>query len=187
MKRMTICAAAVAALLAGCMGGPTGEAARVAEMAMEQPAPPAMEFLRMAAASDLYEIQSSQLVLQTTQNPQLRAFAQMMIEHHTQTTAALAAAAQAAGMTPPPPALDAPRTQMIRELQAASGTARDQVYMRQQVAAHEEALMLHTRYSNNGDVPELKRASAAAVPIVARHYNEIVAMNGGGGIDHSGH
>ncbi|HYC73667.1 DUF4142 domain-containing protein [Brevundimonas sp.] len=180
MKRLLLCAAA-AALVSACGSMPTGEAAMVAEAAMDQPAPAAMEFVRMAGASDLYEIQSSQLVLQTTQDAGLRGFAQMMIDHHTQTTATVAAAARAAGLTPPPPALDAPKSQMIRQLQAAQGTARDALYKQQQVQAHREALTLHTSYSRNGDTPQLKTAAGTAVPIVARHYNEIVAMQDGGG------
>jgi putative membrane protein len=181
MKRLMFCAAA--ALLSACSSMPTGQAAMVAEAAMEQPAPAAMDFVRMAGASDLYEIQSSQIVMQTTQNADLRAFAQMMIDHHTQTTATVTAAAREAGMTPPPPALDTAKSQMIRELQAAQGMDRDMLYIRQQVAAHREALTLHTSYSRNGDTPQLKAAATSAVPIVARHYNAVVAMQEGG-MDH---
>ena len=48
--------------------------------------------------------------------------------------------------------------------------------------------MLHTRYSRNGDTPQLKQASAAALPIVSRHYNEIVAVERGtSGEGHAGH
>src|SRR3712207_8417473 len=43
-------------------------------------------YVRMAAASDLFEIQSSQLALQNAQRPEVRQFAQMLITHHTQTT-----------------------------------------------------------------------------------------------------
>jgi putative membrane protein len=182
MKRLMLCAAA-AAVLAACSSMPTGEAATVAQAAMEQPAPAAMEFVRMAGASDLYEIQSSQVVMETTQNADLRAFAQMMIDHHTQTTATVTAAARAAGMTPPAPMLDTAKSQMIRELQAAQGMDRDMLYIRQQVMAHREALTLHTSYSNTGDTTQLKAAAATAVPIVARHYNAIVAMQEGG-MDH---
>jgi len=188
MKRLLLCAAA-AALMSACSSMPTGEAAMVAEAAMEQPAPAAMDFVRMAGASDLYEIQSSQLVMQTTQNAELREFAQMMVDHHTMTTATVTRAAQAAGMTPPPPALDAPKSQMISQLQAAQGAARDDLYIQQQVMAHREALTLHTSYSRNGDTAQLKTAAGTAVPIVARHYNEILAMQNGGAASagHSGH
>lgn len=182
MKRLLACVAA-AALTAACASMPSGAAAPIAEAAMDQPAPAAMEFVRMAAASDMYEIQSSQLVMQTTQDARLRRFAEMMIEHHTMTTRTVADAARAAGLTPPAPALDPRRAELIRQLQAAQGTARDALYVQQQVMAHEEALRLHTSYSRNGDTPQLKAAAATAVPIVSRHYNEIVTMRG----DHSGH
>ena len=51
MKRLMLCAAA-AALMSACSSMPTGEAAMVADAAMEQPAPAAMDFVRMAGASD---------------------------------------------------------------------------------------------------------------------------------------
>ncbi|MFN3932759.1 MAG: DUF4142 domain-containing protein [Brevundimonas sp.] len=154
---------------------------------MDQPAPSSMDYLRMAAASDLYEIQSSQLVLQTTQDTGLRAFAQKMIDHHTMTTATLMGAARDAGLTPPAPALDATKSQMIAQLQAAQAGARDALYKQQQVVAHREALALHTSYSTNGDAPQLKTAARTAVPIVAEHYNQITAMHGDASAGHSGH
>ncbi len=190
MKRLILsaCAAASLAALGACASMPTGAAAPIARAAAGQPAPSSADYVRMAAASDLYEIQSSQIVMQTTQNSELRAFAEMMIEHHTMTTQTLTRAAQAAGMTPTAPALDAPKAEMIRQLQAAQGQARDMLYIQQQVGAHEEALTLHTRYANNGDVAQLKTAAGAAVPIVARHYNEITAMQAGmDGGDHRSH
>lgn len=39
-----------------------------------------------AGAGDRYEIQSSQLILETTGNPDIRRFGQMMVEHHTKTS-----------------------------------------------------------------------------------------------------
>ncbi|HEX8469572.1 MAG TPA: DUF4142 domain-containing protein [Brevundimonas sp.] len=179
MKDVVLAASAAAAvLLAACSTMPTGQAAPIAEAAMAQSAPPAMEFVRMAGASDQYEIQSSQLVLQSTQDPELRRFAQMMVDHHTMTTATVMRAAQTAGLTPSPPTLDAEKTEMIRQLQGTSNEARDALYKQQQVMAHRQALMLHASYAKNGDAPSLKTAAASAVPIVSRHYNMIMAMAG---------
>lgn len=178
MKRFVLCAAA-AALITACSTMPTGPAAPIAEAAMAQTAPSAADFIRMAGASDLYEIQSSQTLLQSSQNQDLRRFAEMMVEHHTMTTQTVMDAARAAGMAPPPPALDTRKAEMLRQLQAAQGSARDALYIQQQVTAHEEALTLHASYAENGDTEQLKGAAAAAVPIVARHYNEIVAMQSG--------
>ena len=179
MKRVLFAAACVSAVLAACGTMSTGAAAPIAKAAMTQTAPPVLDFVKMAGASDLYEIQSSQLVMQTTPDPALRRFAEMMVEHHTLTTATLTRAAQSEGLTPPPPMLDAPKTAMIRELQAATGVNRDVLYKQQQVMAHREALTLHASFAETGEAPALKAAAAAAVPIVSRHYNMIVAMEGG--------
>jgi len=180
MKRLMFGAAALAAVMTtaacGMMAAPTGAGAEIAMAAQAQPAPAAMDFARMAAASDAYEIQSSQLLLQTTGNDELRRFAGMMVEHHTMTTATLARQAQAAGMAPPPPQLDTRKAEMIRQLQAVSGEQRDRLYVQQQVMAHDEALRLHSSYARNGDTAELRTAAAAAVPIVSQHYNQISEM-----------
>jgi putative membrane protein len=128
-----------------------------------------MGYVTLAAASDMFEIQSSQMALTKAQNPAIRDFAQMMVTHHTQTSQQLMAAAQAAGMSPPPPMLPAPVQRMLSELQQASGAKFDRVYMRQQVLAHQMALALHRNYAASGDTPALRQVAAAATPIVEQH------------------
>ena len=122
-----------------------------------------------AGAGDLYEVQSSQLVLETTQNPDSRRFAQMMVEHHTQTTQDAAAAAMRAGMTPPTPMLDAPKTAMLNALRLYNGVQRDRLYLTQQMMAHKDALGLMKTYAETGETPELKVAAQATVAIVQSH------------------
>ena len=122
-----------------------------------------------AGAGDLYEVQSSQLVLETTQTPDIRRFAQMMVEHHTETTQDAAAAAMRAGMTPPTPMLDAPKTAMLNALRLYNGVQRDRLYLTQQMMAHKEALGLMKTYAETGETPELKVAAQATVAIVQSH------------------
>lgn len=177
MKQILLVASATA-LLAACGSMPSGEAAPIAEAARAQSAPSSADYAMMAASSDQYEIQSSRLVLETSQDAGLRRFAEMMVEHHTMTTATLMRAVQADGMTPPPTALDVAKAGMIRDLRAATGQARDDLYKQQQVMAHREALGLHAAYAEGGASAALKMVAAAAVPIVSRHYNMIVGMAG---------
>lgn len=132
-------------------------------------------YVQMAAASDLFEIQSSQLAVSRAQNPQVRAFAQMLIEHHTATTQQLTAAASAAG-TMPSPMLMPMQAEMISQLQGANGAEFDRVYLRQQVPAHQMALALHQNYASNGDTPGLRTVAAAAVPIVRQHLDRARAL-----------
>ena len=137
------------------------------------PTPPAHTYLMFAGASDLYEIESSRLVLETTSDAAVRRFAQMMVDHHTGTTRAAEAAARSAGMTPPPPMLDAPKAAMIEALRQYDGVERDRLYLSQQMMAHKEALGLQKTYADNGDTPQLRTAARTALPIIQRHLAEV--------------
>lgn len=139
------------------------------------PPPPAQArsqaaaYVAAAGKSDLYEIQSSQVALEKAQTPAIRAFAQMLIEHHEMTTAATLKAAAKAGMPPARSALDAAATASVAELQSASAADFDRLYLAQQIPAHKAALELHKGFSANGDQTDLRASAAAAVPIVQKH------------------
>ncbi|HEX9965354.1 MAG TPA: DUF4142 domain-containing protein [Allosphingosinicella sp.] len=173
MLRPLLIASAVSLALAACAteGGMAGGMAAAGDMTPNQ----RDAYVRMAAASDLFEIQSSQLATARAQSPAVREFAQMLIEHHTATTQQLTAAATAAG-APPSPALMPMQAEMIEQLQGANGAEFDRVYMRQQVPAHEMALALHSNYATNGDTPSLRTVAAAAVPIVRQHLERARAL-----------
>ncbi|MBW6527116.1 DUF4142 domain-containing protein [Sphingomonas sp. RHCKR7] len=163
-------------------------AAPLVAAAQTPPPPPPAEAKTMADAyvtaagmSDLYEINASQVALQRSQNPAVKKFAQMMIDHHQKTTAATVKAAQKAGLNPAPPALDAGATASINELQSASGADFDRLYLGQQVPAHQAALDLNQSYASGGDKAPLKASAKAAVAIVKRHLAEATKLQGGSG------
>jgi putative membrane protein len=135
-------------------------------------------YVGMAAASDMFEIQSSQLARTRAQSPAVRDFAQMMIDHHTQTTAQLTAAARSAGVTPPMPALLPMQARMMSDLQAASAADFDRVYTGQQVQAHEMALALHGNYARNGDTAALRTVANATTPIIQQHLDRARQLAG---------
>jgi putative membrane protein len=148
----------------------------IAAPAVAAPTTKAPEFVKMAGASDLYEKTSSQLALKSATNPKVKAFAQMMISDHNKTTADVTAAAKSDGLTPKPPKMMPEQVKMISELKAAKGADMEKVYVRQQVTAHEQALALHTTYSQGGDKPALKQAATGAVPIVRTHLDQIKSI-----------
>jgi putative membrane protein len=161
------------------MGRTTSGAGSATAEAPADPTPTtAMPFVAMAGASDLFEIQSSQLALQKAATPAVRDFAQMMIQHHQMTTQQVEAAARSAGLNPPPPQLMPMQTQMIAELQPLSGAEFDRVYTRQQVRAHQMALALHSTYARSGDTPSLKQVAATARPIVQQHLDRARGLRG---------
>lgn len=150
-------------------------AAIAAAPAAAQPMSPAA-YVRAAGAGDLYETQSSRLVLTSTKNPAIRSFAQMMIQQHAKSTAEVKAAAMKAGMKPMPAMLTPPQSEMMRQLRAAAGTARDQLYLAQQKQAHDEALALHSGYAADGGSAPLKMAAGKIAPVVQTHIDRLATM-----------
>jgi len=150
-------------------------AAVIAAPAAAQVMTPA-EYVMAAGASDLYEITSSQVLLETTQDPKLRAFAQMMITDHTKSTADVKAAAARSRVKATPPKLTPLQQELVTELRAEQGTARDAAYVAQQKASHGQALNVQKAYAMGGTAPALKAAAATIVPVVEHHIMELKAM-----------
>ena len=139
------------------------------------PATPA-GYVAAAGASDLYERQSSQLVLQSTADPKVRSFAQMMLADHAKSTAKVKAAAARAKVKAAPPRLMPDQAKMIADLRAQSGTARDTAYVAQQKTAHQKALALHRGYAESGSAAPLKTVAAGIAPVVEHHIELLNAM-----------
>ena len=134
------------------------------------------EYVMTAGASDLYETQSSQIVLETTADPKIKAFAQMMVRDHGKSTAQVKAAAARSKVTVAPPMLMPLQAELIAELRAESGPARDGTYVAQQKAAHNQALAVQKAYAMGGTAPALKSAAAGIVPVVQHHIGMLKAM-----------
>lgn len=160
-------------VLAGCattQPGPT--AAVVANNPLFAPT-----YLATAGSSDQFEIQSAQLALQMSQNPQLRSIANMLIADHTRSTQMLMSAAASARVPAPPPALLPQHQALLDQLRASgSGVAFDTAFRDIQINAHQQALALHQNYSTGGDVPALRATAAQIVPVVQNHLNMLQSL-----------
>jgi len=137
---------------------------------------PADKYVATAGASDLYERQSSQVVLETTQNARIKSFATMMIADHGKSTAAVKDAATRSKVTVPPPALTPLQTELVAELRAEKGEARDALYVAQQKSAHGQALAVQKAYAADGKAAALKAAAAEIVPVVEHHIEMLKTM-----------
>jgi putative membrane protein len=138
-------------------------------------------FVGGAANGDMYEIESSKLALQKAKNPQLKQFAQRMIDEHTKTAADLKAAVGSAEGVVIPTAMDERRQGMIDNLRQAPADGFDAVYIAQQTASHTENVELHQTYAENGDNPAIKALAAKHLPMITQHLQQIRAMGEGGG------
>jgi putative membrane protein len=167
-----------AALLAACQTNPPAP-----------PAPPpvavdpnnplfAPGFLAQAASANQFEIDSSQLALQASQNTAVRNYANLLISDHTRLGAQVTAAAQSAGLTMPPPGLLPAQQAVLDQLRAAgSGPNFDMAYRQAQIDAHNQAITLMQNYSASGDVPALRSAAAGAIPMMQMHLQQAQMLN----------
>jgi len=128
-------------------------------------------FVSNASQSDIYEIQAAKIAETRSKNPDIKAFAAMMIKDHTASSNAMKPAAQAADQTPAAD-LDNRRKGFIDHLNQASDADFDKTYVDQQVAAHKEALDLMNGYAKDGSDAGLKGGAAKAVPKVQTHLDK---------------
>lgn len=169
MKTRLMLSVAGALALAACGGG-DNEAAEadstLAEATPTETAPAAaampstpQDWVAMAASSDMYEMEAARLAQQQGQAQGVKDFAAMMLADHGSSSDKLKAAAQAQQLTVP--AAMMPQHQaLLDELRSATDSF-DEVYARQQVAAHEQALQLMRAY------PGGATGAAAATPDAA--------------------
>ena len=151
-----------AAVLAACFG-------LVPAYAQEPGSRQTREFVQAAGQSDKFEILEAQTALAQSSDPQIRAFAQQMIQDHSATSRALRDAAARAGLAPPPEGISTDQAAMLNSLQSQRGRDFDRVYARQQAVAHHSALVVERKYAAEGDQPAIRRVAASASPTIASH------------------
>lgn len=188
-RHLLIAGAAIAALSLAACGQPADRsatapaesvtpdanpAATVPTMADEASAP---DFVRLAAQSDMLEIQSSQMAVERAQNAEVKAFAQMMVDAHTKTTRDLKTAVEATGqpLTPPTTA-DQEVTDELNDLRETAAADFDKAYIDLQVETHQKALNLMQRYAGDGDMPGLQAFAAATAPAIQQHLDQAKAL-----------
>lgn len=134
-------------------------------------------FVTNAAIGGMYEIESSKLALQRSNNAKVKELAQKLIDDHTKAGAELKANAATVDGVTVPTALDQRHNGLLDNLRGASNADFDKVYLDQQTAAHREAIDLFGGYADNGDNGSLQRFAAKTKPALEMHLQMIEAMN----------
>lgn len=138
----------------------------------------ATDYVKLAADSDMYEIQSSKLALTRSKRDDVKSFAREMIADHTQTTKALMAALKNGDRTIARPStkLSSENAAKIALLKKAPKASFDDLYLQQQAAAHQMAWALHKGYATDGTDVALKQVASTAVPVIERHLTHAKQM-----------
>jgi putative membrane protein len=143
---------------------------------------PAGDYVKMAAASDNYEIQAARIALTKSSRPDVKAYAKMMIDAHTASSKTLMAALSNSErkITRPSMALDTEGAANIALLKKAPKGGFDNLYLTQQTQAHQKAWSLQKGYAVNGTDPALKQVAASLVPTIEQHLAQAKALTPAG-------
>ena len=133
--------------------------------------PASGDFATAATQSDQFEIVEAQTVLAQSADMRIRAFAQEMMDDHTATSRRLRQAMISSGMTALPTGLSGDQQKMLGALQSLRGSDFDRTYAKQQVLAHDQALVVERSYATDGSDAQLRSAAQSAVPVIERHLD----------------
>ncbi len=133
-----------------------------------QPSPVDRMFVGKAMQGGLAEVQLGQLTLQKTNNPQVKEFAQRMIDDHTKLNEQMKPIAQQVGVTVPDQISKNDR-KTIAKLQTLSGSAYDQAYIKDMVKDHKQDLNEFQMEASSGQDQTVKDAANQGSKVIAQH------------------
>jgi putative membrane protein len=139
---------------------------------MTKKAPSTAEFVKKATIAGMFEIESSKLAEQKTQDPKVQAFAKMMIDDHTKAANELKQKAEGISGAQMPAQLDAPHQKKLDALKSASGVRFMRAYKTDQMQGHKDAVALFQAYGAGGDNAELKSWARTTLPTLQHHLQE---------------
>jgi putative membrane protein len=135
-------------------------------------APSTQDFVTEAGISDMFEIQSSKLALQKTNDDAIKAFASQMVTDHGKTTAEVESLVDSGKVNAKPPqALDDSHQSMLDKLKSLDGGDFRKQYLDDQVKGHKDAVDLFKRYGNNGQNADLKAFAQKTLPTIEHHLD----------------
>ncbi|UWU18281.1 DUF4142 domain-containing protein [Rhizobium sullae] len=139
--------------------------------------PKTEDFIQEAATGDMFEIQSSKLAMERTDNA-TKAFAQQMITDHQKTSEKLKGLVTGGKIKAAlPTAMTSSRRGTLDQLKGLQGEAFTKQYHSDQMSAHEGAVDLFKRYGEEGDNDELKAWAAKMLPALEHHLQMAQSFN----------
>ena len=117
---------------------------------------------------DLAEVEASKVAAQKATNPEVKKFAQHMVDQHGKMVEEGKQLAQKKGLEAPK-ATDKKAQEELKALQAKSGAEFDRDYIRLMLDAHHDATGRAERIAKEGQDPDLKAHAAKGAPLIKEH------------------
>lgn len=120
------------------------------------------------AQTDMAEIEAGKMAMQKASSPEVKKYAEHMVQAHTKMLEEGKKLAQAKGVTPPA-GPDKKHQAAAKKLGQQSGEAFDRQYMEQMVKDHEDALKLVEKTAKDAKDPDLKAQAQKGAPHIKEH------------------
>ena len=133
------------------------------------------EFVKNASISNEFEIETSKLALDKSQNKDVKRFAQHMVDDHNQSSHKLETVLESSktGLRSENQ-LDKKHQMIMDKLQNLSKDDFNNEYISAQTDAHKvEAVDLFSSYSKHGDDPQLKNFATSTLPVLQEHLKSV--------------
>jgi putative membrane protein len=128
-------------------------------------------FMKEAAQGSAAEVELGQLAREKAESPDIKAFAQRMVEDHTKANDQLKQVAGQKGV-PLPPQPDAKDSAEKTRLGKMSGAQFDKAYMNYMVADHKKDVAALEKEASHASDPDLRNFAQATLPTLQSHLQQ---------------
>jgi putative membrane protein len=126
-------------------------------------------FVQQASVSGTAEVELSRIAVRQAQSPQVRRFAQDMLQEHERNNRELMTIAAHENIAAPPNLIDDAHAQLRAQLSVMHGGDFDRAYMDAMREDHEKLAVLLRSSQATVSTPELRRYIATTLPVVQDH------------------
>ncbi|GIL41005.1 DUF4142 domain-containing protein [Roseiterribacter gracilis] len=183
MTRFLLTSAAMALCLTAC-GAQAQTAPGIAKPAptapLNAPADSDVDFVKKAATSDMTEIETSKVAVTKATKPDIKKFAQQMIDDHTKLSTEMGTLAKSKNIPVPP--RDSSIDDKVKKLSALSGADFDKEYLKGQVDGHKDAAKLFHGDGTKLKDADLRAAVAKATPTIDAHLDHVQKLAAANGV-----
>ena len=132
------------------------------------------DFVKEAAQGGMAEVELGKLALKNSQNPEIKKFAQMMVDDHGKANSELKELAGKKNYAMP--ADIGSHKSTMDKLQPLKGADFDKAYVDDMVTDHEGDVKAFQNQASNSSDPDLNAVAAKVVPVVQKHLEAIKAI-----------
>ncbi len=134
-------------------------------------------FVTMTAQANLAEVDAGRLAVKKTSNPEVKRFAQHMIDDHTQANSELSDLARKKGIDMPFQADEAHQKDAAR-LAGMNGADFDRSYMMMMVNDHQKVVSMFEKYSGEASDPDVRAFARKMLPTLQDHLKMARELSG---------